>query len=161
MDSFRITSKKVLTLVMVLDKDQQKVLHTSLDLYRPDKEPPLTSSPNVLNRSCLDTRSAALAHISGMGIPNTASLPSRENTNHHIISNHDPLFLPSSFGGKVEPGETPSQGALRELEEEAGITAKPEGFKKAGLLLFLFENDPVGLETHVYKAESYEGQIRE
>ncbi|KAG0231515.1 NUDIX hydrolase domain-like protein [Mortierella sp. GBAus27b] len=106
MDPFRITSKKVLTLVMVLDKDQQKIL--------------------------LGYKKR------GFG-----------------------AHLWNGFGGKVEPGETPSQGALRELEEEAGITAKPESFKKAGLLLFLFENDPVGLETHVYTAESYEGQIQE
>ncbi|KAF9435443.1 Nudix (Nucleoside diphosphate linked moiety X)-type motif 1 [Entomortierella beljakovae] len=67
----------------------------------------------------------------------------------------------NGFGGKVEPGETPKEGALRELEEEAGITVKPENLYKAGILLFLFENDPVGLETHVYKAFEYEGQMRE
>ncbi|KAF9941047.1 hypothetical protein BGZ65_005455 [Modicella reniformis] len=106
MDPFRLTSKKVLTLVMVIDKEQQKIL--------------------------LGYKKR------GFG-----------------------AHLWNGFGGKVEPGETPQQGALRELEEEAGITAKPEGFQKAGLLLFLFENDPVGLETHVYKAYSYQGQIRE
>jgi len=66
-----------------------------------------------------------------------------------------------SFGGKVEPGETTREGALRELEEEAGITVKSEDFKKAGILLFQFENDPVALETHVYKTYEHQGQIRE
>ncbi|KAF9583063.1 hypothetical protein BGW38_010335, partial [Lunasporangiospora selenospora] len=47
------------------------------------------------------------------------------------------------------------------LEEEAGITVRPECLYKAGLLLFQFENDTVGLETHVYKAYEYEGQITE
>ncbi|KAF9364203.1 Nudix (Nucleoside diphosphate linked moiety X)-type motif 1 [Mortierella sp. NVP85] len=106
MDPFRITSKKVLTLVMVIDNEQQKIL--------------------------LGYKKR------GFG-----------------------AHLWNGFGGKVEPGETPQQGAIRELEEEAGITVKPENLQKAGLLLFLFENDPVGLETHVYKAETYEGQIRE
>ncbi|KAF9210157.1 hypothetical protein BGZ49_003611 [Haplosporangium sp. Z 27] len=94
-DPFCITAKKVLTLVTVIDKEQQK------------------------------------------------------------------SFISYRFGGKVEPGETPKEGALRELEEEAGITVKPENLYKAGILLFLFENDPVGLETHVYKAFEYEGQIQE
>ncbi|KAI8600523.1 NUDIX hydrolase domain-like protein, partial [Dissophora ornata] len=101
-----ITSKKVLTLVMVIDKDQQRIL--------------------------LGYKKR------GFG-----------------------AHLWNGFGGKVEPGETTQQGALRELEEEAGITVNPEHFQKAGLLLFLFENDPVGLETHVYKTYQYEGQIRE
>ncbi|KAF9114701.1 hypothetical protein BGX27_010093 [Mortierella sp. AM989] len=106
MDSFRITAKKVLTLVLVMDKDQQKIL--------------------------LGYKKR------GFG-----------------------AHLWNGFGGKVEPGETPKQGALRELEEEAGITVKDEKLYKAGILLFLFENDPVGLETHVYKAFEYEGQIQE
>ncbi|KAF9096825.1 Nudix (Nucleoside diphosphate linked moiety X)-type motif 1 [Mortierella sp. GBA35] len=106
MDSFIITSKKVLTLVLVIDKEQQKVL--------------------------LGYKKR------GFG-----------------------AHLWNGFGGKVEPGETTREGALRELEEEAGITVKTEDFKKAGILLFQFENDPVALETHVYKSYEYQGQIRE
>lgn len=71
-------------------------------------------------------------------------------------------FLPFlRFGGKVEPGETVHQGALRELEEEAGITVEDHKLQKAGILLFMFENDPMALETHIYKAHEYHGQIRE
>ncbi|KAF9908833.1 Nudix (Nucleoside diphosphate linked moiety X)-type motif 1 [Linnemannia zychae] len=106
MESFSIASKKVLTLVLVIDKVEQKVL--------------------------LGYKKR------GFG-----------------------AHLWNGFGGKVEPGETPREGALRELEEEAGITIKSEDFKKAGILLFQFENDPVALETHVYKAYEYQGQIRE
>ncbi|KAF9124428.1 Nudix (Nucleoside diphosphate linked moiety X)-type motif 1 [Mortierella sp. 14UC] len=106
MESFTITSKKVLTLVLVIDKAEQKVL--------------------------LGYKKR------GFG-----------------------AHLWNGFGGKVEPGETTREGALRELEEEAGITIKSEDFKKAGILLFQFENDPVALETHVYKAYEYQGQIRE
>jgi 8-oxo-dGTP diphosphatase len=32
-------------------------------------------------------------------------------------------------GGKIEKGETPRTGALRELREEAGITARPQELK--------------------------------
>ncbi|KAF9950751.1 Nudix (Nucleoside diphosphate linked moiety X)-type motif 1 [Mortierella alpina] len=106
MDPFRITSKKVLTLVMVIDKDQKKIL--------------------------LGYKKR------GFG-----------------------AHLWNGFGGKVEPGETPKEGAHRELEEEAGITVTPENLKKAGILLFLFENDPVALETHIYTAYEHDGQIRE
>ncbi|KAF9936126.1 hypothetical protein BGZ75_004620 [Mortierella antarctica] len=106
MDPFRITSKKVLTLVMVIDKDLKKIL--------------------------LGYKKR------GFG-----------------------AHLWNGFGGKVEPGETPKEGAHRELEEEAGITVAPEKLKKAGILLFLFENDPVVLETHIYTAYEHDGQIRE
>ncbi|KAF9152279.1 Nudix (Nucleoside diphosphate linked moiety X)-type motif 1 [Linnemannia schmuckeri] len=106
MESFTITSKKVLTLVLVIDKAEQKVL--------------------------LGYKKR------GFG-----------------------AHLWNGFGGKVEPGETTREGALRELEEEAGITVKTEDFKKAGILLFQFENDPVALETHVYKSYEYQGLIRE
>ncbi|KAK9727364.1 hypothetical protein K7432_001897 [Basidiobolus ranarum] len=65
----------------------------------------------------------------------------------------------NGFGGKVELGETIEQGALRELEEEAGITAT--GLYKAGLMWFKFAGDPVILEVHVFCAHSYEGDIIE
>ncbi|KAI1312298.1 hypothetical protein EDD11_002988 [Mortierella claussenii] len=106
MDAFCITSKKVLTLVLVIDKNQQRIL--------------------------LGYKKR------GFG-----------------------AHLWNGFGGKLEPGETTKQGALRELEEEAGITVQPEKLIKAGLLLFLFENDPMALETHVYKTYEYEGEITE
>ncbi|KAF9135459.1 Nudix (Nucleoside diphosphate linked moiety X)-type motif 1 [Mortierella sp. GBA39] len=106
MESFTITSKKVLTLILVIDKAKQMVL--------------------------LGYKKR------GFG-----------------------AHLWNGFGGKVEPGETTREGALRELEEEAGITVKSEDFKKAGILLFQFENDPVALETHVYKSYEFQGQIRE
>ncbi|KAG0031715.1 hypothetical protein BGZ81_000724 [Podila clonocystis] len=106
MDPFRITSKKVLTLVLVIDKDNHKIL--------------------------LGYKKR------GFG-----------------------AHLWNGFGGKVEPGETVRQGALRELEEEAGITVDDHKLQKAGILLFVFENDPVGLETHIYHAHEYYGQIRE
>ncbi|KAJ1933488.1 hypothetical protein EC988_009105 [Linderina pennispora] len=62
----------------------------------------------------------------------------------------------NGFGGKVEPHETIEQGAVRELQEESGLTATH--IKKIGLLFFYFENDPVSMEVHVYQSDRYDGR---
>ncbi|KAI9481319.1 MAG: NUDIX hydrolase domain-like protein [Benjaminiella poitrasii] len=65
----------------------------------------------------------------------------------------------NGFGGKVEKGETIEEAAIRELWEECEIRATE--LKRVGILMFTFENDPVGLETHVYTIDSYEGEPKE
>ena len=66
----------------------------------------------------------------------------------------------NGFGGKVEPGETVYQGAVRELQEEAFIT--PIGMTQKGLLAFDFPDGSCGpLLVHVFVASEYEGQITE
>ena len=57
-------------------------------------------------------------------------------------------------GGRVDPGETPEQGAVREAQEELHVT--PIGVQKAGELAFQFI-DGYSLRCHVYTASSYEG----
>ena len=57
-------------------------------------------------------------------------------------------------GGRVDPGETPEQGAVREAQEELHVT--PIGVRKAGELAFQFK-DGYSLRCHVYTASSYEG----
>ena len=41
-------------------------------------------------------------------------------------------------GGRVDPGETPEQGAVREAQEELHVT--PIGVRKAGELAFQFKD---------------------
>ncbi|KAF8067738.1 NUDIX hydrolase domain-like protein [Lyophyllum atratum] len=64
----------------------------------------------------------------------------------------------NGFGGKVEDGETSREAALRELEEEAGITAPLE---YAGTLLFLSEGADVAFHIEIYRADEYSGVITE
>ncbi|GAA5811248.1 hypothetical protein MFLAVUS_004680 [Mucor flavus] len=59
----------------------------------------------------------------------------------------------NGFGGKVEAGETIEEGARRELLEEAEIEAID--MTKVGINMFTFENDPVGLEVHIYVTKEF------
>lgn len=57
-------------------------------------------------------------------------------------------------GGRLEPGETPLQAAIREVQEELGIT--PHGVREAGLLRFRF-TDGHSIEGTVFTADDYTG----
>ncbi len=57
-------------------------------------------------------------------------------------------------GGRVDPGETPEQGAIREAQEELHVT--PYDPHEAGVLEFEF-TDGYSLRCHVYTATSYDG----
>ncbi len=61
-------------------------------------------------------------------------------------------------GGRLEPGETPEQGAVREVQEELCIT--PEGLSYCGENLFQFV-DGYSIHVHVYRADGYEGEPTE
>ena len=48
----------------------------------------------------------------------------------------------NGFGGKVEPGETILDAAVRELEEECGASVAPQELVQRALLTFIFEKNP-------------------
>lgn len=58
-------------------------------------------------------------------------------------------------GGKIEPGELPLTAAIRETQEEVGLT--PHNPKPMGELFFQF-TDGYSLHCIVFRAESYEGE---
>ncbi|KAL1926006.1 hypothetical protein VTP01DRAFT_7099 [Rhizomucor pusillus] len=67
--------------------------------------------------------------------------------------------LYNGFGGKVEPGESVYQAAVRELEEEATIRAKL--LRKLAINVFTFENDPLAVVVHIFFATEFEGKPAE
>ena len=60
-------------------------------------------------------------------------------------------------GGRVEPGETPAEAAVREVEEELGIEVREPRY--LGELLFQFVSG-YALRVFVYRAERYRGEPR-
>jgi 8-oxo-dGTP diphosphatase len=58
-------------------------------------------------------------------------------------------------GGKVEAGESLEAAALRELEEEVGVTARILGFNRH---VEIVGRDPKGVVTHHFVIASYVGQ---
>ena len=61
-------------------------------------------------------------------------------------------------GGKIDPGETPAQCAVREAQEELMITPlEPE---EIGILHFNFV-DGLAIKCHVFRASSCEGEATE
>jgi 8-oxo-dGTP diphosphatase len=61
-------------------------------------------------------------------------------------------------GGRLEPGETPRACAVREVEEELGVT--PSGLVAMGEQRFHFV-DGYTIHVHVYLASGYSGEARE
>lgn len=61
-------------------------------------------------------------------------------------------------GGRLEPGETPAQAAVREVQEEVGVT--PTGLRERGELKFQFV-DGYSIHVHVFTATECEGDLVE
>ncbi|KAF8588165.1 hypothetical protein K439DRAFT_686380 [Ramaria rubella] len=64
------------------------------------------------------------------------------------------MGLYNGFGGKVEPGETPAEGAVRELKEEAGVDAE---LTPCGTLLFYSEGYAYAHHIELFSAETFHG----
>lgn len=64
------------------------------------------------------------------------------------------------LGGKFEPGESPEQCLLREVEEEAGVILTD--FRLRGLLTFITtDGSSEPLYLFIYTASDYDGEIGE
>ena len=61
-------------------------------------------------------------------------------------------------GGRLEPGETPVACAIREVQEELGVT--PVGARERGELRFQF-TDGYALHCHVFQADDCVGEAVE
>lgn len=67
----------------------------------------------------------------------------------------------NGVGGKVEPNETIEQAAVRETEEEIGVT--PIEYEKIGEMLFneQYEGVPEQLTVHIFKCTKWNGEPTE
>ena len=61
-------------------------------------------------------------------------------------------------GGRIDPGETPRQCAVREVQEELCVT--PTGVRKAGELMFQFTNGH-SIHGYVFTATDCRGEPQE
>ena len=59
----------------------------------------------------------------------------------------------NSFGGKLEPGESATESAKRELEEETGIDVPMERMtdSQMGTLRFTFQDSPMEMIVHAFR----------
>lgn len=62
----------------------------------------------------------------------------------------------NGVGGKLEPGETPEEAAVRECEEEIGVT--PTGLQKVAVHKFIFPEGQPTMHVHVFTTGSWEGE---
>ena len=65
----------------------------------------------------------------------------------------------NGFGGKLEENEEVEDAAHRELLEESGIQA--DYLEPVGVLNFEFNDNPDVIQVHIFKSESFSGDIKE
>lgn len=65
-------------------------------------------------------------------------------------------------GGKVEPGETPEEAAIREVHEEVGLVIGPEALTPLARISYPFVNrDALSQRSFVFSTRVFSGEIRE
>ena len=65
----------------------------------------------------------------------------------------------NGFGGKLQEGESVEEAALRELEEEVGLI--PRDMKKRGIVTFVYNDDQMTMEVHIFSVTSFDGELAE
>lgn len=61
-------------------------------------------------------------------------------------------------GGKVEPGETPLEAAVRELQEETGLVVEPDDLTAAGRVVFRFGAGGGLMEVALFRGTRWRGE---
>lgn len=63
-------------------------------------------------------------------------------------------------GGKLEPGESPAEAAVRELAEEVGLRADPRDLEPRGSLDYFFPHRPAWSQrSHVFVCRRWSGEV--
>lgn len=66
----------------------------------------------------------------------------------------------NGFGGKIKEHETPEQAAVREPQEESGLSTDINSLEKVAVLLFYFNRIPTFL-VHTYTTKTWTGIPKE
>jgi len=65
----------------------------------------------------------------------------------------------NGIGGKLEPGESPEEGIIREVQEEVGLTIPPSALRAVAQITFRFPfMEAFNHFVHVFVATDWEGE---